>query len=429
MESIARFLFGILPLSWLLIGWSAADEIEFLNGSKLSGNVVAIHKKERQVEFKATVAGKEQVAKYPYAKIHRVLWKGKNYVVNKKPATAPATVAGKRVTRTQSEVKKLIADVGGTDPEWLKDTPLDFPKSLDLNWPKPAPKGWNNQKNVGQYIWDRINPNAGKWRSGIKLMDHMLQMHENNRQNEELRQRIMASLGAMYFRFFQDYARAAYWWQKAGQMDEIPNEVGLAECYWRLGSAQMARSHLKDLPLSLAKIKLLGDMGETKEALGYAKRVRMAQPHELYLLAGDICRMEGDFEEAIEWFEKVLSAPDARNEAYSERYRGRAQNSIDAIRKFELLDLSKLKDGTYAGTAIGYEGPIEVEATVTGGRISKVEITQHKEKQYYSALRDIPEQIIRKQSLKDIEATSRATITAVAIINATAEALSDEPQK
>ena len=62
------------------------------------------------------------------------------------------------------------------------------------------------------------------------------------------------------------------------------------------------------------------------------------------------------------------------------------------------------------------------------GRITKLEVTQHREKQYYSAIRDVPQQIIRKQDLKEVDATSRATITAVAIINATAKALTSAPQ-
>ena len=66
-------------------------------------------------------------------------------------------------------------------------------------------------------------------------------------------------------------------------------------------------------------------------------------------------------------------------------------------------------------------------ATVKSGRVDQVEITKHKEKQYYSALTDVPAQIIRKQSLKEVDATSRATITAVAVINATAAALTSKP--
>jgi len=52
---------------------ASADEIEFLNGSKLDGKVVAIHKPDREVEFEAVIGGTKQVARYPYAKIHRVV--------------------------------------------------------------------------------------------------------------------------------------------------------------------------------------------------------------------------------------------------------------------------------------------------------------------------------------------------------------------
>jgi hypothetical protein len=99
----------------------------------------------------------------------------------------------------------------------------------------------------------------------------------------------------MYFRFFQDYARAAYWWEstKLQQREDMDSLVSLAECYFRLGSAQMARATLDKQPVSLAKIKLLGDMGEVREALKLAKSVRTSQPHDLYLIAGDICRLDG----------------------------------------------------------------------------------------------------------------------------------------
>jgi uncharacterized protein with FMN-binding domain len=40
-------------------------------------------------------------------------------------------------------------------------------------------------------------------------------------------------------------------------------------------------------------------------------------------------------------------------------------------------------------------------------------------------MRDVPEQIIAKQGVKGVDATSRATITGNAIINATAKALAE----
>jgi uncharacterized protein with FMN-binding domain len=67
---------------------------------------------------------------------------------------------------------------------------------------------------------------------------------------------------------------------------------------------------------------------------------------------------------------------------------------------------------------------IEVSVTIDAGRIADVEVSKHKEKQFYSALTDVPRQIIDKQTVKGVDATSRATITAEAIITATAKALS-----
>ena len=61
----------------------------------------------------------------------------------------------------------------------------------------------------------------------------------------------------------------------------------------------------------------------------------------------------------------------------------RAQASIDAIQLVEALDLKKIKDGKYPGSSIGYAGPVDVEVTVSGGKIADVKITQHHEKQYY----------------------------------------------
>jgi uncharacterized protein with FMN-binding domain len=85
--------------------------------------------------------------------------------------------------------------------------------------------------------------------------------------------------------------------------------------------------------------------------------------------------------------------------------------------------VKKVADGSYRALSLGYEGPIEVEVTVRAGRIEDVKVTKHKEKQFYAALTDTPEQIIRKQSVKGVDATSRATITSEAIINASAKAL------
>ena len=186
----------------------AEDLIELLNGAKLEGKVIAIHREAREVEFESTIAGQKLALKYDYKNIHRVVWNDKEYIVTPK-AGLTNTNTDASTERTEAEVKTLIETVGSTNPDWLASTPVEHPPTLDLNWPMPAPQPWNNQKNMGQYIWDRINPNANKWRSGVRLMYHLLKRHSDNSQ---LSQRIQRTIGGMYFRFFQDYPRAAWWW-------------------------------------------------------------------------------------------------------------------------------------------------------------------------------------------------------------------------
>ena len=106
-----------------------------------------------------------------------------------------------------------------------------------------------------------------------------------------------------------------------------------------------------------------------------------------------------------------------------ERNKQRAQTAIDTIKTFETLDLSRIPDGPYTGTSLAYVGDLTVTVTVKSGRITSVRVTKHKDKQYYTALTDTPNRIIEKQGLKGIDATTGATITSQAIIDATAKAL------
>ena len=399
---------------------SAQDRIQFLSGAKSVGKVVEIRKKTREVVFESKIANRTITQTYPYAKIHAVIYRGKRYVLNEK---ADQSAAG--VRRTPQEIKTLIEQRGHTPPDWFDSTPLDYPDTLDLNWPEPAPKPWNNRKNIGQYIWDRINPNDSKWQSGVRLMHHLLTIHKDD--SKKTRQ-VMKALGGMYFRLFQDYARAAFWWQKARVSRSSLDGVGLAECYFRLGNKRMALDALDSRRLRVETIKLLGNMGETRRAVqvadAYARQAK--EPQWALLAAGDACRADGQYKKAIAYYQRVLDSSEMRNEQYRRRAHSRAQQSLDAIRQFELLDISKIADGEYQAESLGYEGPIAVKVTMKGGVIEDVQITKHKEKQFYSALRDMPAQIIAKQSVKDVDATSRATITAEAIVSATAKALAGD---
>ena len=84
----------------------------------------------------------------------------------------------------------------------------------------------------------------------------------------------------------------------------------------------------------------------------------------------------------------------------------------------DALDIKRVSDGAYRDSSIGYNGPVEVEVKVSGGRIADVKVVKHEEKQYYSSITDTCSQMILKNGAKGVDATSGATITSEAILNA-----------
>ena len=287
----------------------------------------------------------------------------------------------------------------------------------------PPPKGWDSSKNIGQFIWERINPNANKWREGVKFMHHLL----STSKDAAVR---MRTLGSMYHNLLQDYARSAFWFRQSGleaELSQAPQPaVHLAENYWHLGSKSMAMNIVTKMPSRpYIAIKLFGDMGETDRAVQLAEAFAKSGAASMsFLYAGDACRVAGRLEDAESYYRKAIAGI-PRNEAdkpHRKRDKARAEASIAAIR-FYSLDPTKVADGKYTASSIGYEDQIHVEVVVKAGTIESVEVTRHREKQYYSSLTDTPKKILDRQSVAGIDATSSATITSEAIINATAKAL------
>jgi uncharacterized protein with FMN-binding domain len=421
-----------------LVGSAVADHIEFRTGAKLEGRIIS--RNDKQLKIETTVNGRTYTRTVPLDRLSAIVEGDKREVL---PATSgdgstePSKPARRLpsgtdsggpvgVARSKTEVERLIQQAGATPPDWLSETPLEYPRSLDLSFQEPAPGGWNNQKNVGQYLWDVINPNPGKWRSGVRLMYHLLEVNQGNQQVET---RVMNHLGGIYHRMLQDHARAAYWWRRAGveKNDAHGHGVALAECYWKLGNKQMAVELLGRIKTQFATIKLLSDMGETDRALAMAKSAAQGSAADwAYLYAGDACRVAGRHKEALTMYEKVLTVPaTGKQKGRIERSHQRARANMEAIKLFELLDLRRVPDGTYRNSSMGYEAQVHVEVVVRSGRIENVRVTDHREKQYYSSITDTCQKIIAKQRVTGIDATSGATITSEAIINATAKALAE----
>jgi uncharacterized protein with FMN-binding domain len=345
-------------------------------------------------------------------------------------AQSPST--GAPVTRSRAEIESLIEKVGRQAPDWWDSTPLTYPPTLDLNWPMRAEGPWDARKNVGQYIWDVINPNPGRWKEGIKLVNYLMIRHKDD---PEKLARATGTLGRMYHDLMEDWARAVFWWRLCERRGGYVDPVGLAHCYWKLGSKEMAVEVLTEVgpddTRHGAVIKLWADMGEFDKALTLARqRAADGMPTSAYLTAGDTCRLAGRYEEALAWYQKVLTVKeDLGREGDIKKDRERAHASIQAIRLFDTLEVAEVADGVYTADSMAYAGPLHVEVTVRSGRIESVRVTRHGEKQFYSALTDTTNQIVRKQSVKGVDAVTGATMTSEAIINATAKALAGGMRK
>ena len=434
MFAIVALLCPVLDLS--------ADQIEFRTGAKLEGRIIA--RDATQVKIETTVNGRKLTRTVPLDRISALAIgdqrsvlhasTGTESVQDSTSATPSRPDAGsdsaRGPQRTKGQIDELIKREGASLPDWWETTPLEYPQTLDLSFPEPAPGGWDNQKNVGQYIWDVINPNPGKWRGGIRFLSHLLEVNKGNR---EVEVRVMNSMGGIYCRMLGDYVRAAYWWRRAGveTRDGGNRGVELAECYWKLGNKQMALELLGRMRTQFATIKLLSDMGETDRALAIAKSAAQGPTADwAYLYAGDALRVAGRHQEALAMYEKVLTVPaTGKQQGRIERSHRRAQANIEGIKVFELLDLTCVPDGTYHSSSLGYEAQVSIEVVVRRGRIGDVRVTEHHEKQYYSSITDTCQKIIAKQSVTGIDTTSSATITSEAIINATAKALAEATKK
>jgi len=406
----------------------AQDVVEFVSGSKLEGEVTAIRKDDKEFDISAKIGNRVTSRTFPFSRVHAVTLNGNRHVLTPLPSAQPTTSGvstpsrdDSAVMRSPADINRIIEQAGQTPPDWYDSVALEYPETLDLSWPlKPPGEGWNNQKNMGQYIWDVINPNPRRWQPGIKLVHYCMTLHADE---PALLDRDMHTLGTMYFQLLQDYPRAAFWLRKASRAATPRDRVVLAECYWRLGSRTMAMDMLRSRQLPIQAIKLLGDLGETQRAVQLAAAASTtSQAGEAFLLAGDALRQAGQQQKAIEFYQRVLNSKNHRNENYEAIYTARARESIEAIKLFDQFDLASIAAGTYTGVSTGYNGPMTIAVEVQAGQIASVKVTNHQEKQFYSALADTPRRVIDRQRL-DVDAVSGATITSQAIVNAAARAL------
>lgn len=89
-----------------------------------------------------------------------------------------------------------------------------------------------------------------------------------------------------------------------------------------------------------------------------------------------------------------------------------------------------LKDGVYTGVGTGYGGDLTVTVTVSGGRITAIEIGENKETEIYlNSARSVIDQILANQGTDGVDAVSGATYSSYGIINAVKDALKDAEEQ
>ncbi len=411
----------------ILVSTAGADEIELDNGRVFKGKVLS--QTSKLVVFQRE--GDKGTIRVLNNRIVRMdIDGGKSPKAGSPGAPGQASVGKKpfdATNKSRASINAIINETGPTKPDWWDSVEMNYPKTLDLSG-KIKVKGWKPQRNLGAYLFSVVNPNQSRWKPAIKLLHHVINVRKGDKPRQAA---AMQTLGTQYLQLLGDYPRAAYWVRRARAAKRrlyIGDVMTIAECYWKLGNTQMAISELRKYGLDRkphgAAIKFYTDIGMPAKALSLAKALAKGRPGEGNLLAGNIECKRGNYDAAIASYQRVLNTE--KGSRYLRRYKSRAKRNTQIARICKTLDISKLTDGTYRGTAKGYEGPIDVEVTVQAGRIEAIKITKERESLPSRSLKDMPTRIIEAQSLR-IDSVTKATITSDAIIAATANALAVAP--
>ncbi len=438
-RSFARpqcMLLAVLAAAAILAVPLRADELELTSGRRYQGKLIA--KTPEFVTFRVIMGGGSAELQFPAAKVRSITLgplpappepkpKPPSKPVPPKKPDPPAKV-GPGAGRSRAQVEALIRSAGATKPDWWGSVELNYPKTLDLVGTRRT-KGWQPTQKLGAYIYDIANPDPSKWRSTIKLFHHVIEVQKND--PRRLRTS-METLGRLYLTYEKDYARTAYWYRRAaksGGTIYLQNPLMLARCYYKLGNKGMAQAVLQrirnDPSNDSALVKLWGEIGETAKALAMAEaKARAGAPDSAYLVAGDICRYNGDFKQAAAYYQKVLNAKSgARRGRYLIKNQKTAADALAAVRAVDGLDLSAVPDGTYTGSATGFRNQIQVEVRVAGGRIESVRVVRQSETFSLGGVTEVPRQIVAKQGIQGVDAVTCATVTSQAILYAAGKAL------
>jgi len=86
------------------------------------------------------------------------------------PSEVESADRGQPLTAKQGLAK--VTTEGTSLPEWLEETPLDYPKTLNLKWGKAM--GWNPNKDPGAYFHGKMATDPKNFKKAVKLLYQIL---------------------------------------------------------------------------------------------------------------------------------------------------------------------------------------------------------------------------------------------------------------
>ena len=116
----------------------AEDTVELTTGATARGKVRSYAGSTVVIEVK--IGNRTIQRRYPKSRVKVLTINGRRIDMNSKTPARTATAGQGRTERSREEVLAEIDRLGKTPPDWYESTPLNYPKSLDLAWPMPAPR-------------------------------------------------------------------------------------------------------------------------------------------------------------------------------------------------------------------------------------------------------------------------------------------------
>ena len=198
------------------------------------------------------------------------------------------------------------------------------------------------------------------------------------------------------------------------EIRKLTNAVPVSGAAATTGGGEGGTAGLKDFDALKACVEK-GDL-----AAGHALVDRRAKASGGYQAFGNELRDAGLPALARYCYETVLTEPRvSRAAAY------KARKSLVALFQGSYHpDLSRIADGSYEGRCLGYLGPNIVRVTVKNHAITDVDV-KCPDNRPGSAVKAIPDAIVARQGIRDVDAITGATISSHAIMAGAAAALKD----